>query len=89
MMGFRGKPVEQLRVSSAGLTLTAASKVAAPRDEQSGEDDDEDRGQASGKRCPVYVNEAEAIVGLIEADIRRLVGLVRLDMQGGLVRHFN
>ena len=89
MMGFRGKRVEQLRVSSAGLTLTAASKVAAPRDEQSSEDDDKDRGEASGERCPMYVDEAEAVVGLIEADIRRLVGLVRLDMQGGLVRHLN
>ena len=76
MMCFRGKRVEQLRVTSAGLSLTAASKVAAPRDEQSSEDDDKDRGEASGERCPMYVDEAEAVVGLIEADIRRLVGFV-------------
>ena len=76
MMRFRGKRVEQLRVSSTGLLLTAASKVAAPRDEQAGEDDDQDRGEASGERGPMYVDEAEAVVGLIVADIRRLVGLV-------------
>ena len=75
-MGFGGKRMEQLRVSSAGLALTAASKVTAPRDEQSSEDDDKDRGEASGERCPVYVDEAEAVVRLIEADIRRLVRLV-------------
>ena len=37
----------------------------------------------------MYVDEAEAVIGLIEADIRRLVRLVLLDMEGGLVRHLN
>ena len=62
MMGFGGKRMEQLRVASAGLALTAASKVTAPRDEKSSEDDDKDGGEASGERRPVNVNEAEAVV---------------------------
>ena len=62
MMGFGGKRMEQLRVASAGLALTAASKVTAPRDEKSSEDDNKDGGEASGERRPVNVNEAEAVV---------------------------
>ena len=84
-MGFGGEHMEQLGVASTGLALTASSKIAASRDEQSSEDDDKDGGEASRERCPVYVNEAETVIGLVEADIRGLVGLVRLNMERGLV----
>ena len=51
------------------MALTAASKIAASGDEGTSEDDDKDGGEASRERGPVYVNEAEPVIGLIEADI--------------------
>ena len=77
--------MEQLGVASTGLALTASPKIAASRDEQPSEDGDKDGGEASRERCPVVVNEAETVIGLVEADIRGFVGLVRLNMERGLV----
>ena len=69
MVSLGGERMEQLGVASTGLALTASSKIAASRDEQSSEDDDKDGGEASRERGPVYVNEAEPVIGLIEANI--------------------
>ena len=53
----RGKGVEQLRVAGTGLPLTSAVEVAAPRDEETRQDDGEDRGQSCAEGRPMNVDE--------------------------------
>ena len=70
------KGVEQLGVPRSRLTLTSATEVAAQGDRQSDQDHGEDGGQASGKAGPVQIDEADAIIRLVEGDV--IGGIVTL-----------
>ena len=79
--------MEQLSVSDTGLTLAPATEVAAASDEESCQHDGKDGREPRAERCPMYVNEAESIIGLVVCDV---VGFIRgevVDGKGGLVFH--
>ena len=69
MTGSGVEGVEQLCVSDTGLTLAPATDLAASSDEESCQHDGKDGREPRAERCPMYVNEAESIVGLVECDV--------------------
>ena len=66
--------MEQLCVSGTGLTLAPATEVAAASDEESCQHDGKDGRESRAEGCPVYIDEAESVVGLVECDVVGFIG---------------
>ena len=69
----RDNGTEELCMAVTRLPLSPAAKVAASGDKSQGHEDSKDGRESSREACPVYVDEAKAVVGMIQGDI---VGLV-------------
>ena len=63
-------------------------EVAAPGNEKACQDDDKDRGEARAERGPVNIDQREAIVGLVEANVAGFVRLV-LIVEGRVIGHLD
>ena len=61
------------------LALTSATEVAARGDRQSDQNHSEDGGQARGKAGPVQIDEADAVIRLVEGNVIGRVGDIGFD----------
>ena len=66
------------------MTSTPA-EIATPSDEQSCQDNGTDGRQAGAEGRPMNVDEGKSIVGLVQADVTRLVGDAVVDGKAGVV----
>ena len=79
--------MEQLRVSGTVLALAPATEVAAASDEESHQHDGKDGGKPRAEACPMNIDEAESVIGLIQGDVVGFMGDGVLDGEGSLVFH--
>ena len=72
---------EDLCVTGARFALVAAPEVAPPGNNNHGQEDCKYGREASGERCPVYVDKRETMVALVKGNVVQLVGNVVCDTE--------